>query len=157
MINKRCNNNKGWVIPSILCVLLLIICHIFFSFWSMSVSRSRYENTLNSRKAYFMARSAVEHIELKIKTMQHFCYESILNLEKAPDDEKNFLFSVFMKDILVPFDNQISKEKLEYYIKELKILPNEKDTSSLTFEIKVTGVCGGYESSIRRLIKVSRE
>ena len=153
----NCKNRKGIIVPIVLCIILIVFAYIISLSWAMSSSRSRYENTLNSRKAYFMARSAMEHIELKIKTMQRYCYEAILNLEQASDEEREFIYSIFVKDILTPLDNNISKEPLEYHINEFKIVSKDDvESSSFTFEIKVTGKYGGYESSIKRLIRVSR-
>ena len=102
--NINYNKKKGITIPLVLCIILVIVCYLISLSWAMSISRDRYENTLNNQKAYYMARSAMEQIELKLVTMHKYCYESISNLENAPDDEKNFLFSVFIKDILKPLD-----------------------------------------------------
>ena len=153
--NINYNKKKGITIPLVLCIILVIVCYLISLSWAMSISRDRYENTLNNQKAYYMARSAMEQIELKLVTMHQYCYESISNLENAPDDEKNFLFSVFIKDILKPLDKNITDEKLEYLVNEFKIFSVNKETSTLTFEVKVTGKCGGYESSIKRLITIS--
>lgn len=148
------NNKKGLTIPLVLCIILIIVCYIISLSWVMSISRDRFENTINNQKAYYMARSAMEHIELKLRTMHHYCYESITNLENAPDNEKDFLFSVFIKDILKPLDKIITDEKLEYNVNEFKIFSFNKESSTLTFEIKVTGKYGGYESSVKRLISI---
>ena len=152
------NNKKGMAIPIVLCVILCFGCYVASLSWSMSNSRARYEKTLNNRKAYFMARSGIEHMFLKIKTMQRHCYESMLTLERVPDDEKTIIYSVFTEDVIIPPDKKINYngEKFDYKINNFKICNVDLESSSLTIELESLGVCGGYKNSIKRLIKISR-
>lgn len=149
-------NKKGIAIPIVLGVILCLGCYIASLSWSMINSRNRYEKTYNNRKAYFMARSGLDHLLFKLKTMQRHCYESMLTLESAPEEEKQLLYSVFSEDILVPPDNNYTGEKYEYRVKSFKIKSVDLDSSTLTLELKVTGKYSGYQNSIERLVKISR-
>ena len=154
------NKKNGFVFSVVIIIigLLFVFYFIVSQSWSMSISRSRYENALNNAKAYYMARSGMEQIILKLDTMKKYCHEAILNLEKAPVNERNYLFSVFMDDINVPPHDDFKKnEKLEYSVNEFNIFYKDTENSTLTFEIKVTGKYSGFESSIKRLICISRE
>lgn len=153
------NNKNGFVLSVIIIIigLLFVIYFIVSQSWAMSLSRTRYENTLYNAKAYYMARSGMEQIILKLDTMKKYCHEAILNLEKAPVSERNYLFSVFMEDIIIPpHDDYKKNEKLEYSVNEFNIFYIDTKNSTLTFEIKVTGKYSGFESSIKRLISISR-
>ncbi len=154
----KCSNRKGLIIPTVICVLLCVIYYIVsFSYsMSMSASRTRYQNSLCGIKAYYMARSGMEHIILKINTMKQYCYDAILNLEKAPDKEKKYLYSVFIEDVLMPPHDNYKNEKLEYSIKKFNILSIDIENSTLTFEIEVNGKYCGYESSVKRIICLKR-
>ena len=151
------NNKNGMAIPIVLCVIVCFGCYIVSLSWSMANSRNRYEKTLNNRKAYFMARSGIEHLMLKIKTMQRHCPDTMLALEKAPEEEKNILNTVFTGDIIIPADNDYKKlDKYEYRINEFKIESVDMENSSLVLHIESIGKCGGYTDNIKRLVRISR-
>ena len=151
------NKKKGMAIPIVLCVILCFGCYVASLSWSMSNSRSRYEKTFNNRRAYFMARSGMEHMMLKLKTMQRHCSESMLTLENAPSESKSLVYSVFTGDIIIPPDNDYKRnEKNEYRVTDFKVESVDLESSSLTLQIEVLGKCGGYTNSIKRLIRISR-
>ncbi len=155
------NTKKGIAIPIVLAVVLMFGCYVVSLSLSMSNSISRYEKTLNNRKAYFMARSGIEHMMLKIKTMQRHCSDSILTMEKAiledvAESEKQYLFSVFKEDIKIPPDNDLTSDKCEYYIDKFKIESVDLESSSLTLEIEAIGKYFGSKNSIKRLVRISR-
>lgn len=151
------NNKNGRAIPIILCVIVFLGCYIVSLSWSMADSRNRYEKTLNNRKAYFMARSGIEHLMLKIKTLHRYCPDTMLALEKAPEEEKNILSSVFIGDIIIPPDNNYKKlDKYEYRINNFKIESVDSENSSLDLQIESTGKFGGYSDNIKRLVRISR-
>lgn len=147
---------NGMAIPIVLGIILCFGCYIASLSWSMTNSRNRFERTYNNRKAYFMARSGMDHMLFKLKTMQRHCYESMLTLENAPEEEKNLLYSVFAEDIMIPPDNDFTGERHEYRVNDFKIKTVDLDSSSLTLELKVTGKYGGYQNSIGRLVRISR-
>jgi hypothetical protein len=123
----------------------------------MANSRNRYEKTLNNRKAYFMARSGIEHLMLKIKTLQRHCPDSMLALENAPEEEKTLLKNVFIGDIIIPPDNDFKiNDKYEYRVNDFKVESVDLENSSLVLQIEVVGKCGGYSDNIKRLVRISR-
>ena len=151
------NKKNGIAIPIVLCVIVCFGCYIVSLSWSMANSRNRYEKTLNNRKAYFMARSCLEHMMLKIKTMQRHCPDSMLSLENAPTEEKSLLNSVFTGDIIIPPDKDYKKNnKYDYRVTDFKIESVDKNNSSLILQIGVTGKYGGYSNNIKRLVRISR-
>ncbi|MBQ2592107.1 MAG: hypothetical protein II567_02345 [Candidatus Riflebacteria bacterium] len=151
------NNKKGMALAIVLCVIVCLGCYIVSLSWSMANSRNRYEKTLNNRKAYFMARSGIEHLMLKIKTMQRHCPDTMLALEKAPEEEKNLLNSVFTGDVIIPPNKDFRKnDKYEYRINEFKIESVDLENSSLVLEMESVGKYGGYSDNIKRLVRISR-
>ena len=156
-IFMKYKNKNGMAIPIVLCVILCFGCYVASLSWSMSNSRSRFEKTFSNRKAYFMARSGMEHMMLKLKTMQRHCSESMLTLENVPDEAKSLVYSVFTGDIIIPPENNYKhKEKNEYRVNNFQIESVDLETSTITLQIEVIGKSGGYSNSIKRLIRISR-
>ena len=151
------NKKNGMALPIVLCVIVCLGCYIVSLSWSMANSRNRYEKTLNNRKAYFMARSGIEHLMLKIKTMQRHCPDTMLVLEKAPEEEQKLLSSVFTGDIIIPpSDNFKKNDKYEYRISDFKIESVDLENSSLVLQMESVGKYGGYSDNIKRLVRISR-
>lgn len=151
------NNKNGMALPIVLCVIVCFGCYVVSLSWSMANSRNRYEKTLNNRKAYFMARSAIEHLMLKIKTLQRHCPDSMLALENAPEEERNLLNTVFTGDIIIPPDNDFNiNGKYDYRVNDIKIETVDLENSSLILQIEVVGKYGGYSDNIKRLVRISR-
>ena len=150
------NGKKGLAIPIVLCVILCLGIYVVSMSWSMSTARNRYTKTLNNRKAYFMARSCVEHLLLKIKVMQSRCWDSMLALETKNEEDKVLYNSVFKEDILVPPDNNYTGEKFEYRLNEFSVDSVDLENSRITINIDVTGKYGANKNGIKRLMCVSR-
>lgn len=144
-------------IPIVLAVVLCLGCYIVSLSWSMSNARSRYQQTLNNRKAYFMARSGIEHIMLKLKTTQRHYIEAMTALESATtEEERKLLYSIFTEDVVVPPDNDHTGEMYEYRISGFNIESVDLEASNLTLQLEALGKYGGYKNSIKRLIRISR-
>jgi hypothetical protein len=124
--------------------------------WTMTNSRSSFQQVLKGRKAYFMARSGLQHLLLKIKTMQRHCHESFNALENADADEIKLLTAVFIEDIIVPPDDNYTGEKYDYRVNEFKIESVDYENAKLTLQIGAEGGFGGQKNSISRLIRISR-
>ncbi len=150
-------NRKGIALPIVLVVILCLGGYVTSLAWSMSNARSRYHQTLNNRKAYFMARSGMEHIMLKLKVMQRRCCDAMIALEETTDEnDKKLLNNVFIEDILIPPDNNYTGEKYEYRVNDFGIESVDLDASKLTLRLEVTGKSGGNKNSIKRLVRISR-
>ena len=151
------NEKKGMALPIVLCVIVCLGCYVISLSWSMANSRNRYDKTFKNKKAYFMARSAMEHMMLKIKTLQRHCSESMLTLENVPEDEKKIVYSIFTGDIVIPPDNDYkNNDRYEYRINDFNIKSVDLEKSALIVEIETIGKFGGYSNSIKRLIRISR-
>lgn len=155
-MTRQIQNRKGIAIPIVLVVVLCFGCYIVSLSWSMSNARSRYQQTLNNRRAYFMARSGMEHIMLKLKTMQRHCCDSMMSLENAPEEDKDLLYKVFTEDVLIPPDNHYTGEKFEYRVNDFGIESVDLEACMLTLRLEVLGKYGSYQNSIKRLIRISR-
>ena len=147
---------QGIAMPIILGLILCLAIWIASLSWTMRNSRSRFEQFVRIKQAYFMSRSALQHFFLKIKTIQRYCPESMMALEKSNKDEFKKLSSVFIEDILPPPDNTGSAEKYFYRISSFKIDSVDYNRSKLTIQVNAQGKFSGKVSSIQRLLRISR-
>lgn len=147
---------KGIAMPIIMGLVLCLAIWVASLAWTMTNSRSRYQQVVKSRKAYFMARSGMQHLLLKLKTMQRHCTESMLAIENANADEKKLLYDVFIEDIIVPPDDSYTGEKYEYRVNEFKVESLDLENAKITLQVGIDGSFGGQKNSISRLIRVSR-
>jgi hypothetical protein len=150
------NYRRGLALPVILALVLLLAIWIGSLAWSMTNARSRFQHVHKARKAYFMARSGLQHFLFKIKMLQRQGFEAMRSLEQANEDEKKVLYSVFLQDIIVPPDNSYSGERYDYRVKTFNIESVDYDSSRITMQVETEGGFAGQKSSISRLIRVSR-
>lgn len=142
--------------PIILGLVLCLAIWMASLSWTMTNNRSRYQQVLKGRKAYFMARSGMQHLLLKLKTMQRHCIESMRAIEEANDDEKKLLYAVFIEDIIVPPDDKYTGDRYDYRVREFKVESVDLDDGRITLQTGIEGSFGGQKNSISRLIRVSR-
>ncbi len=154
--NPALLSRRGIAMPIIFGLVLCLAIWVASLSWTMTNSRARYQQVLKARKAYFMARSGMQHLFLKLKTMQRHCIEAMQSIENANDDEKKLLYSVFIEDIIVPPDDSYTGEKYEYRVNEFKVESIDHEESKLTLQVGVEGSFGGQKNSISRLIRISR-
>ncbi len=147
---------KGIAMPIIFGLVLCLAVWVASLSWTMTNSRSRYQQVLKGRKAYFMARSGMQHLLLKLKTMQRHCIESMQAIEDANEDEKKLLYGVFIEDIIVPPDDKSTGDKYDYRVREFRVESVDLEDAMLTLQVGVEGSFGGQKNSISRLIRVSR-
>lgn len=152
----KSNSKKGIAMPIILGLVLCIAIWVGSLAWTMTNSRSRYQQVIKSRQANFLARSAFQHFFLKLKTMQRLCPQSIKVLEEANQDEKKNLHGVFIEDIIVPPDDKFSGEKLSYKINDFNIESIDFDRSLVTIAVRSEGKYGGAKNNLKRLVRISR-
>ncbi|MDN5279323.1 MAG: hypothetical protein PWR01_3288 [Clostridiales bacterium] len=142
--------------PIILGLVLCIAIWVGSLAWTMTNSRSRYQQIIKSRQANFIARSGFQHFFLKLKTMQRLCPESVRALEEANADEKKVLHDVFIEDIIVPPDDKFSGDKFSYRIERFDIESIDYDRSVLTIGVTSSGSYGGEKNLLKRLVRISR-
>ncbi|PKL49606.1 MAG: hypothetical protein CVV42_06385 [Candidatus Riflebacteria bacterium HGW-Riflebacteria-2] len=143
-------------LPIILGLVLFLAIWIGSLAWSMTNSRSRFQQVVKARKAYFMARSGLQHFLLKLKMSQRKGLAAMRALEQANEDEKKVLYSVFLQDIIVPPDNSYSGERYDYRVTKFNVESVDYDSSRITMQVEAEGSFGGQKNSISRLIRVSR-
>lgn len=149
-------NQRGLAMPVILGLILCIAIWIGSLAWTMTNSRSRYQQVIKSRQANFMARSAFQHFFLKLRTLQRHCPEAIKALEQANADEKKKLHAAFVEDILVPPDDKYTAEKVSYRINDFKFASIDYERSFLTIDISSEGRFGGEKNQLKRLVRLGR-
>ena len=152
----RIATRRGIAMPIIFGLILCIAIWIGSLAWTMTNSRSRYQQVIKSRQANFMARSAFQHFFLKLRTLQRQCPESIQALEQANNDEKKKLHAVFVEDIIVPPDDKYTAERLSYQISDFRFVSIDYEKSLLTVEIHSEGRFAGEKNRLKRLVRLGR-
>ena len=149
--------NKGSIfIPIIALIVVLCLGYYIISLtYSMAEARGRFEQTLNNRRAYFMARSGIEHTVLKFDTLQRYNKEAINTLVESKGEDRQITYLAFTKDILLPPDDSHTGEKFGYNIDEFDLKDANISSSTFLIELKSIGRYGRYRNNIKRLIYLS--
>ena len=136
------------LISGLLLYILFIASHkrnIYTSFASM----------LEEKKAYFMAKSAIEHAELKFNHMQE-AYPENLRLLASPRTTSSTLKKleeIYIKDLIPPRKGFSPEEALyNYSVEHAKFLEASKKKSSVTLQIRVTGLYSDKAFTLSRTI-----
>lgn len=147
---------------ALLIVLGVLIC---FGIWlaslsyTMSGSRNRFLVVLRQTKAHFLARSALQHFFLKVKTMQRALPEAILVLEEDAQSEhrlaQSFTTDILLPDILLP-DIDTSEGRSEYGINRFSIGVIDRQQAVMTVNVSAFGTIGGFTAGIDRVLRISR-
>lgn len=147
---------SGMALAIVMGLVLCLALWIGSLSWTMTNSRSTFQQVLKTRKAYFMARSGLEHLLYKVKVMQRQSSATMLALEKANADEQKLLKSVFIEDIMIPPDDNYTGEKYDYRVSEFSVESVDYENAKLTLQIGAEGSFGGQKNSISRLVRISR-
>lgn len=143
---------------ALLIVLGLLVCFAIWIAslsWTMTNSRNRFQTVIRQSKAHFMARSALQHFFLKVKTMQRSMPEAMVVLEEAPSHKWGQLSQTFVDDILPPEFAPSAKGE-EYGISSFTIGVIDRNRSVMTMEIAAEGTVDGYTAGIRRIQRITR-
>ena len=155
VINRE-NSRRGFALGLVLIVVACFGLWITSVSWSMMNNRSQYRRLVKTKRAYYMARSGMEHLLLKLKVMQRQCPHTVRALEMAVESEKLQLFKIFTADVVLPDDTAIIGETSRYNVTDFEVESVDFDTGRLTLRMGVTGVYEGYDNTISRLMRVSR-
>jgi len=136
-------------------VVLCLAVWIASLSWTMSNSRQRFQRAVKIRRAYFMARSALQHFFLKLKTFQRQNPEAMIALEQANNYEWNTLSRAFIEDVVLPGEINGSYTA-SYGISSFSISTRDIQKSELVVEIQAEGEVDGVKETIRRVNRVSR-
>jgi hypothetical protein len=150
------NSRRGFALGVILIVIACFGLWITSVSWSMMNNRSQYQRLVKTKRAYYMARSGMEHLLLKLKVMQRQCPHTVRALEAAMESEKSQLFKVFTADVVMPADSAIVGDASRYNVTDFEVESVDLDSGRLTLRMGVTGVYEGYDNTISRLMRVSR-
>lgn len=146
---------QGIAIPIVMGVALCLAVWVGSLSWTMSNSRQRFQRALKARRAYFMARSALQHLFLKMKTFQRQRPEVMLALERASPEEWTTLSRAFIEDVVRPGE-PIASYAATYDVAEFRITGRDLEKSQLVIEILAEGTVDGTTETIRRVNRVSR-
>ncbi|MBF0498724.1 MAG: hypothetical protein HQM09_01215 [Candidatus Riflebacteria bacterium] len=151
-INRK---RQGVALPILMGVILCLAIWITSLSWTMSNSRHRFTQMIKIRRAYFMARSALQHFFLKVKTMQRRSPESMTALYQATPAEWGNLSKAFVEDLLNPQDTGGSYSGT-YGIANFSIESQDTDKGEMSIQILAQGNVEGAGETIRRVYKVTR-
>lgn len=147
--------DSGIAMPILFGVVLIMGFWIGSLSLTMSNSRSRFQKAVRNRKAYYLARSGLQHFFLKIKLTQRHLPEAMLVLENASKAEFPRLSSAFTEDVVLPF---VTNDEFRgtYRISEFKIGVVDHMRAAMTMEVVSEGNYEGSLQTIQRVQRVSR-
>lgn len=145
--------NRGIALPVIFGLVLCIAIWVGSLSWTMARSRSRFQHTMKSRRAYFMARSALQHFFLKLKVLQDKFPQSFRALTEADVKQWPLLSKAFVEDIIPQESNESSSAQYRITAFTLEKLHNESE--ALAVKIVAEGEVDGAKDSITRTQKIT--
>ena len=95
--------NRGFFLILLMGVVLVAAFWIGSLSVAMSNSRSRFHRSIRERKAWYLARSGLQHFFLKMKLAQQQVPEGIELLINADESGFSRLSAAFIEDIVLPY------------------------------------------------------
>ena len=151
----QANDRRGIALPLVLGAILCLAVWIGSLSWTQSQSRHRFNKTIKIRRAYFMARSALQHFFLKVKTMQRQKPEAMRALYQARPEQWMVLSRSFCEDILNPREADGSYSG-SYRIGSFTIESQDTERGEMSIQILADGSVEGADESITRIYRVTR-
>jgi len=151
----RATDRRGIALPLVLGAVLCLAVWIGSLSWTQSQSRHRFTKTIKIRRAYFMARSALQLFFLKVKTMQRQCPNVMRTLYQARPEQWTVLSQSFCQDIVNPCatDGTYSGN---FRIGSFTIESQDTENGEMSIQILADGTVEGADESIKRVYKVTR-
>lgn len=148
-------HRRGIALPIVFGTILCLAVWIASLSWTMSQSRHRFTQALKFRRAYFMARSALQHFFLKVKVMQRRNPEVMSTLYQAKPEKWPALAQTFVEDIILPMESPGVYES-KYRVSSFSIDVQDVTKGEMVIQILAEGDVNGARESIRRVYKVTR-
>ncbi len=148
-------HRRGIALPIVFGTVLCLAVWIASLSWTMSQSRHRFTQALKYRRAYFMARSALQHFFLKVKVMQRRNPEVMNTLYQAKPDKWPALAQTFTEDITLPMETTVPYES-SYRVSSFSIDLQDTTKGEMVIQILADGSVSNAKESIRRVYKVTR-
>ncbi|MBI3037496.1 hypothetical protein HYY75_00395, partial [bacterium] len=123
--------------------------------WTMTHTRSRFQKAVKIRRAYFLARSALQHFFLKVKLLERLCPQAMQTLYQAQGPQRTILSNSFLEDVVSPSEIGGSYPG-KYSISAFSIGSISREKLEMSVEIKAKGVIDGESETIQRVYKVNR-
>lgn len=146
---------RGIALPIVFGTILCLAVWITSLSWTMSQSRHRFTQALKFRRAYFMARSALQHFFLKVKVMQRRNPEVMNTLYQARPEKWPALAQTFVEDIVTPMELPGAYDS-KYHVASFSIDVQDTAKGEMVIQILAEGDVSGARESIRRVYKVTR-
>lgn len=146
---------RGIALPIVLGSVLCLAVWITSLSWTMSNSRHRFTEALKYRRAYFMARSGLQHFFLKVKVMQRRNPEVMNAMYQARPDQWQPLSQAFVEDVVIPMESSGSYEG-RYKVASFSIDVQDPSKGEMVIQILAEGEVNGARENIRRVYKVTR-
>jgi hypothetical protein len=151
------NPRRGIALPLVLGLALCLAVWVGSLSYTMSQSRHRLKQAVKYRRAYFLARSALQHFFLKVKTMQRQAPQTMLALEGAAASDWDLLSRAFVEDLVMPEDATLGLgDRARYGVASFTIGSVDHLHGAMTMEILAVGSVEGYTDTIRRVQRISR-
>jgi hypothetical protein len=151
------NPRRGIALPLVLGLALCLAVWVGSLSYTMSQSRHRLKQAIKYRRAYFLARSALQHFFLKVKTMQRQAPQTMLALETADPANWDLLSRAFVEDLVMPEPSASGLgDRARYGVASFTIGSVDHLHGAMTMEILAVGSVEGYTDTIRRVQRISR-
>ena len=156
-------SRRGIAIPLVLGVVLCLGMWIAVLAQTSSNSRAQFQRLLKLRRAYFMARSGLQHFLLKVKHADRANPNLLADIfalgqdgrqvfaeaaSNAPSLRGKPLAEIFISDVLPP-DEVVGSYSAAYRIASFSISSLSRD--EMAIEIKAEGRCDNVAESITRV------
>jgi len=149
-------SNRGIALPMVLGLVMCLGIWIGSLSYTMSQSRNRFQQLVKIRRSYFLARSALQHFFLKVKTYQRLYPQAMNTLYKASKSDWDVLARAFVGDIILPPESINWEFSGKYGISSFTIESMDNDTAMMAIRITANGDVDGLKETICRVYKVSR-
>ena len=148
-------SRRGIALPLVFGALLCLSAWVASLSFTMTNSRHRFTKAVKFRRAYFLARSALQHFFLKIKTMQRSSPASVSVLYHAKPEEWKLLSDAFLEDISLPADFA-GDSNVSYRIASFTIDTQDEIRGEMCIQNVAEGTIDGVGETIKRTYKVTR-
>ncbi|MBF0544859.1 MAG: hypothetical protein HQM08_10520 [Candidatus Riflebacteria bacterium] len=149
------SGKRGIALPLVFGAILCLAVWVASLSFTVSNSRFRFTQAVKVRRAYFMARSALQHFFVKIKTMQKTSPEAMNSLYNAKPEDWGVLSKAFLEDIIAPPD-ALGELQASYKIASFSIDAQDPLHGEMCIQIVAEGMVDGVQETIKRVYKVTR-
>lgn len=144
-------NKKG--VALLLVVLLVVISSLYYALflWEKIHSQRRPQRLDKINQAIFLARAAIEHFILKVKTLQKQAPNTIMTIFLDLHTNSHLL-KVFIEDILVLPDDDYTAATCHYSLVDFSVESLKLEQNKVTMLVNSVGTFSGERVALTRLL-----